>query len=51
MTRFPQREGASAFEAPMRVEADMLLPDFAFFPATDVLPFHYPHPVTGQPWK
>lgn len=23
MTRFPQREGASAFEAPMRVEADI----------------------------
>ena len=30
---------------------DELLPDFAFFPATDVVPFHYPHPVTGREWK
>ncbi|GAA5128840.1 nuclear transport factor 2 family protein [Pseudonocardia adelaidensis] len=30
---------------------DELLPDFAFFPATDVVPFHYPHPVTGQAWE
>jgi SnoaL-like domain len=29
---------------------DELLPDFVFFPATDVMPFHYPHPVTGQTW-
>jgi hypothetical protein len=29
---------------------DELVPGFAFFPATDVVPFHYPHPVTGRPW-
>jgi hypothetical protein len=21
------------------------------WPATDVVPFHYPHPVTGKMWK
>ncbi|GAB2998360.1 nuclear transport factor 2 family protein [Amycolatopsis acidiphila] len=27
---------------------DELIEGFAFFPATDVVPFHYPHPVTGR---
>ncbi|GAA5171784.1 MULTISPECIES: nuclear transport factor 2 family protein [Amycolatopsis] len=27
---------------------DELVEGFEFFPATDVVPFHYPHPVTGK---
>jgi hypothetical protein len=27
---------------------DELIEGFEFFPATDVVPFHYPHPVTGN---
>lgn len=30
---------------------DEIDPDFALFPATDVVPFHYSHPVTGQEWE
>lgn len=26
---------------------DALVDGFEFFPATEVVPFHYPHPVTG----
>jgi len=30
---------------------DRLLPKRVLWPDTDVVPFHYPHPVTGEPWK
>ncbi|MBB4931336.1 hypothetical protein F4561_002156 [Lipingzhangella halophila] len=30
---------------------DEIDPSFALFPATDVVPFHYPHPVTGERWE
>lgn len=30
---------------------DEIDPEFALFPATDVVPFHYPHPVTGASWE
>lgn len=30
---------------------DALVPDTFLWPETDVLPFHYPHPVTGQWYK
>lgn len=29
---------------------DELTGDFQLFPETDTIPFHYPHPVTGEPW-
>ena len=31
---------------------DEILPDMPYgWPETSVVPFHYPHPVTGKPWK
>jgi hypothetical protein len=30
---------------------DKLLPKRVLWPDTDVVPFHYPNPVTGEPWK
>jgi len=30
---------------------DRLLPKRVLWPDTDVVPFHYPHPVTGELWK
>ncbi len=30
---------------------DELIPGRASWPDTPVVPFHYPHPVTGAPWK
>lgn len=32
------------------VGPDAIVPGFALFPATDVVAFHYDHPVTGQAW-
>jgi hypothetical protein len=29
---------------------DELVPGYDLFPNTDVVPFHYPHPVTGEVW-
>ncbi|MQA07218.1 MAG: nuclear transport factor 2 family protein [Pseudonocardiaceae bacterium] len=29
---------------------ELLDPPHKLWPVTDVLPFHYPHPVTGKPW-
>ncbi|WP_327589508.1 nuclear transport factor 2 family protein [Nonomuraea sp. NBC_00507] len=29
---------------------DEIVGDFDLFPAADTVPFHYPHPVTGQEW-
>ncbi|MGP3963110.1 nuclear transport factor 2 family protein [Nonomuraea sp. 3N208] len=29
---------------------DQIVGDFDLFPAADTVPFHYPHPVTGQEW-
>jgi len=30
---------------------DKLMPKRVLWPETDTIPFHYPHPVTGVPWK
>jgi hypothetical protein len=30
---------------------DKLMPKRVLWPDTDTVPFHYPHPVTGEPWK
>ena len=31
---------------------DELVADPAqLWPATAIVPFHYPHPVTGEPWR
>ncbi|MDX9874850.1 MAG: nuclear transport factor 2 family protein [Spongiibacteraceae bacterium] len=30
---------------------DAIDPDPVLWPDTDVIPFHYPHPVTGKPWQ
>lgn len=30
---------------------DKLMPKRVLWPDTDVVPFHYAHPVTGEPWK
>jgi hypothetical protein len=30
---------------------DKLMAKRVLWPDTDVVPFHYPHPVTGEPWK
>jgi hypothetical protein len=33
------------------VGPDALLPKRPLWPDTDVVPFHYPHPVTGKAWR
>lgn len=30
---------------------DEILPERKYWPETPTIPFHYPHPVTGKPWK
>jgi hypothetical protein len=30
---------------------ELMNPMPELWPATDVVPFHYPHPVTGKMWK
>jgi hypothetical protein len=30
---------------------DKLMPKRVLWPETDTIPFHYAHPVTGEPWK
>jgi len=50
MTRFPQREGASAFEAPMRVEADIAGLEVVQGEVPELLSGTYYRVVTDRQW-